>query len=113
MSAHRFPHLTAVALAALSLACSTVLSAQAGAKTKAAKPHKDSTKTKAVKDSGQVSKFFQSDQVFTATFTTNLKRIRGDKSADAPWRTATLSYAAVAPDTGTVTVPARIKTRGI
>lgn len=75
---------------------------------------KDSAQSaKALKDSGQVSKFFRTETPLVATLTTNIGRIRRDKEADAPWRAATVSYVATAPDTGTVTVPARIRTRGI
>jgi hypothetical protein len=75
---------------------------------------KDSVKmAKAASDSGKVARFFRSETPLTVTLTTNIKRIRGDKSDTPPWRTATLSYAAIAPDTGTVTIPIRIKTRGI
>jgi len=59
-----------------------------------------------------LAKFFQSETPITATLTTNVGRIRGDKNADtAPWRPATLSY--TGPDTAHGTVPVRIKTRGI
>jgi hypothetical protein len=79
-----------------------------------AKLARDSVKmAKAAKDSGSVGRFFQSETPLTVTLTTNIKRIRGDKSDKPPWRPATLSYAAPAPDTGTVTIPIRIRTRGI
>src|SRR6185295_10933760 len=100
------------AVVALTLVVSSVAAAQAGTKTGKKGP-KDSTKAKAPKDSGQLAKFYQTETPLAATLTTNIKRIRGDKSADAPWRAATLSYPATAPDTGTVTVPVRIRTRGI
>jgi hypothetical protein len=75
---------------------------------------KDSVKmAKAAADSGKVARFFRVETPLTVTLTTNIKRIKGDKSDDPPWRPATLSYAAIAPDTGTVTIPIRIKTRGI
>jgi hypothetical protein len=79
-----------------------------------AKLARDSVKmAKAAKDSGSVGRFFRSETPLTVTLTTNIKRIRGDKSDNPPWRPATLSYAAPAPDTGTVTIPIRIRTRGI
>jgi hypothetical protein len=43
--------------------------------------------------------------------TTNLKRIRGDKGDNTPWRTGTLSYTGA--DGKEVTVPVQLKTRGI
>ena len=92
------------------LALSTPVVAQSG---KDAAKSSKKKEDKPPKGDGVLSKFFQSEEPITATLTTNLKRIKGDKSADAPWRPATLSYAAVSPDTGTVTIPARIRTRGI
>jgi hypothetical protein len=75
---------------------------------------KDSVKmAKAAKDSGLVSHFFRTETPLTFTLTTNIKRIKGDKSDNSPWRAATVTYTAVAPDTGTVTLPIKIKTRGI
>src|ERR1043165_1062286 len=90
-----------VAALAVSLSASAMAGAQAGTKT-GKKTLKDTTKAKAPKDSGQLAKFFQTETPLAATLTTNIKRIRGDKGADAPWRAATLSYPAIAPDTGTV-----------
>lgn len=43
--------------------------------------------------------------------TTNIKRIRGDKGDDAPWRSGTLTY--TGSDGKEVTVPMQLKTRGI
>src|SRR5215212_7965367 len=111
MRIHRWMKLLSMFLALMAVSSGTA-GAQAGAKTGKKTP-KDSTKTKAPKDSGQLAKFYQSETPLAATLTTNIKRIRGDKSADAPWRPATLSYPATAPDTGTVMVPVRIRTRGI
>jgi hypothetical protein len=103
--------LRSIVVLCLSLAVSAVpMAAQAG---KAAQSGKKKNADKEPKGDGVLGKFFQSEDVITATLTTNIKRIKGDKSADAPWRPATLSYAAVSPDTGTVTVPTRIRTRGI
>lgn len=79
---------------------------------KAAKAARDSAKAaKAAKDSGSLQKFFQNEQPLTLTLTTNIGRIRGDKTS-SPWRPATLSYAGPSPDS-IVKVPLRIKTRGI
>lgn len=54
---------------------------------------------------------FASETPLAVTFTTNVKQLRGDKSAKAPWRAATLSY--VASDAKPVMVPVRARTRGI
>jgi hypothetical protein len=55
--------------------------------------------------------FFQTETPITVTFTVNVNKIRGDKDPDkAPWRDATLTYAA---DSGTVRIPVKAKTRGI
>jgi hypothetical protein len=91
------------------------LSAQKPIKTPdAAKLAKDSAKmAKAAKDSGTVGRFFRSETPVTMTLSLNIKRIKGDKGDNPPWRAATLSYAAIAPDTGTVKIPLRVKTRGI
>ena len=54
---------------------------------------------------------FASEQPLELTLTTNIKQIKKDKTGDAPWRAATISYAG---DGGkTVTVPVRVKTRGV
>jgi len=55
--------------------------------------------------------FFETHEPLALTFTTNLRRIRGDKADKAPWRSATLSYAG--PDGTPVVVPALARTRGI
>lgn len=101
-------------LAALGLAL-VALSAPARAQSAkdGAKSSKKKDADKRPKGDGVLSKFFQSEEPITATLTTNLKRIKGDKAADAPWRAATFSYTGVAPDTSTVTIPARIRTRGV
>ena len=54
---------------------------------------------------------FASETPLAVTLTTNIKQIKKDKMADAPWRAATLSYAGT--DGKTVTLPVRIKTRGV
>lgn len=113
MAPHRVKH-AAVALLTLGLTITGPLHAQQQSGKKAAKATSGITPgPKPPKNNGQVSKFFQSEAPLAVTLTTNIRRIRGDKSADAPWRAATLRYAATAPDTGTVVVPARIRTRGL
>jgi hypothetical protein len=60
---------------------------------------------------GKVSEFWKGTAPLEITLTVNLKKIRGDRDkAQAPWESATFSYV----DSGkTVTVPARVKSRGI
>jgi hypothetical protein len=115
MSVH---HVVGRAMRGALLLC--VVSAAGSAQVKKPKPKdsvkvaKDSVKmAKAAKDSGTVGVFFRSETPLTVTLTTNMRRIKGDKGDNPPWRPATLTYTAVAPDTGTVTIPTRIKTRGI
>jgi hypothetical protein len=105
----------ALSAAALVGAMVPSLSAQKPIKTPdAAKLAKDSAKmAKAAKDSGTVGRFFRSETPVTMTLSLNIKRIKGDKGDNPPWRAATLTYAAVAPDTGMVKIPLRVKTRGI
>ena len=113
MPAFRVQRLIAVALSCLALTASSAVAQGKPPKDSATTSKKKSDKPKSPKDSGHVAKFFQSEKPLTVTLTTNIRRIRGDKSADAPWRAATFSYAAEAPDTGIVKIPARIRTRGI
>jgi hypothetical protein len=115
MSVH---HVVGRAMRGALLLC--VVSSAVSAQVKKPKPQdsvkvaKDSVKmAKAAKDSGTVGVFFRSETPLTVTLTTNIKRIRGDKGDNPPWRLATLTYPATAPDTGTVTILTRIKTRGI
>ena len=67
--------------------------------------------TEKKRDSLKVASFYASDTPVALTLTTNIKRIRGDKEANAPYRPATISYAG--DDGKTITIPARIRTRGI
>ena len=62
-------------------------------------------------DSSKVAALYETDAPLAITLTTNIKRIRGDKEANAPYRTATISY--TGEDGKPVTIPARIRTRGI
>lgn len=55
--------------------------------------------------------FFESEEPIAVTFTTNIKRLRGDKSDKAPWRSGAMSYAT--PDGKAVSIPAQVRTRGI
>jgi hypothetical protein len=82
----------------------------AGAQAK--KDAKKRTEPKFKPDStGKIEKFFKSEEPITVTLTTNLKRLRGDKGENSPWRPGTL---AVNDTTGKpVTIPIRLKTHGI
>jgi len=100
--------------------------AKTAAKTpKATKPAKTDTSTaakllrdslKAMKiakmphDSSKVAALYAVETPLTLTLTANIKRLRDDKDANAPYRAATISYVE---DGKTVTVPARVHTRGI
>jgi hypothetical protein len=55
--------------------------------------------------------FYSSGDALVLSLTTNIKRIRGDKSQKAPWRSATLSYQDASGKA--VVIPTRIRTRGI
>jgi hypothetical protein len=90
-----------IRLATLALAC---LAAAARAQ-----DHSDTTAKHA--DSSKVSRFFQSETPVVATLTLNIKQITHDKGDDTPWRAATLSYSGS--DGARVTVPLRVRTRGI
>jgi hypothetical protein len=61
-------------------------------------------------DSSKIAPFYADETPLPITLTLNVKRIRDDKSENAPYRAATISYAA---DGKTVVVPARVRTRGI
>lgn len=57
------------------------------------------------------AKFFEPVEPLAVTLVTNIKQIRGDKDDKAPWRAAAFTYK---DDNGSdLTVPARIRTRGI
>jgi hypothetical protein len=55
--------------------------------------------------------FFEVQDPIEVTFTTNLSKLRGDKSPEPPWRPATISYKGA--DGTALTVPLRARTRGI
>ncbi|MGH7718195.1 MAG: hypothetical protein ACREON_05045 [Gemmatimonadaceae bacterium] len=57
------------------------------------------------------TRFFDTGQPLELTLTANLRQLQRDKREDAPWRAATLSYAAS--DGRTIDVPAQVRTRGI
>jgi hypothetical protein len=62
-------------------------------------------------DSTRVAPLFAGVTPLALTLTVNVKRIRSDKDANAPYRAATLSYADSAGKT--IVIPARVHTRGI
>jgi hypothetical protein len=75
-------------------------------KPKAEKPDRAPT------DTVPLAKFFEGEDPVPITLTLNVKRIRGDKDANAPWRDATISYTppgATAPEV----LPIKLKTHGI
>jgi len=55
--------------------------------------------------------FFDTDEPLTVTLVTNIKRIRGDKSDKAPWRSAQWGY--FRPDSSKVEIPIKARTRGL
>jgi hypothetical protein len=61
-------------------------------------------------DSSKIAAFYAETSPLAITLTTNIKRLRDDKSDKAPYRAATLSYVE---DGRTIVVPARVRTRGI
>jgi hypothetical protein len=62
-------------------------------------------------DSMKVAAFFRTIDPLPVTLVLNIKRIRGDRDANAPYREAVFKYKN---DSGaTISVPARVRTRGI
>src|SRR4051812_33088836 len=72
---------------------------------------KKESKAKVPKDQRDSSHFFDTEELLQLTLTANLRQLRKDKSAEAPWRAATLSYADA--DGKTLSVPLKVRTRGI
>jgi hypothetical protein len=66
---------------------------------------------KAVKRAENAAPFYSAETPMEMSLTTNMKRIKSDKSDKAPWRPATVSFT----DTSgkVVSIPTLIKTRGI
>ena len=57
---------------------------------------------------------FQGDSVLAVTIRTDVRALFGDRDTTrAPWREATLTLAGTGPTGGDVTVPLRVRTRGI
>jgi hypothetical protein len=94
----------------LVLATGAVLSETAGSQ-EAAKPIVVASAQATPKQLVPAPPFFQSLDPIEVTLTANLGKLRGDKSADAPWRPATMSYKGA--DGNALTVPVRARTRGI
>ncbi|MCA0374174.1 MAG: hypothetical protein LCH84_00810 [Gemmatimonadetes bacterium] len=106
------PALVARTLLALGVAVS-VTPEPTQAQASAAKPNADKPKAdKAEKaDKSPNPPLYRSEAPLEMTFTVNVRQLKRDRSADAPWRAATLSYK---DSTGQqVTVPVRARTRGI
>ena len=66
---------------------------------------------KAEKNAKHSEAFFATVTPLDVTLTMNIKKIRGDKSDKAPWRSATFAYKDAAGKD--VVVPAEVRTRGI
>jgi hypothetical protein len=86
--------------------------ALSSARAQAKKDAKKRTEPKFKPDTtGKIEKFFKSEEPITVTLTTNIKRIRGDKGENAPWRPGSLTVNDTAGKP--VTIPIRLKTHGI
>jgi hypothetical protein len=72
---------------------------------------KQAAMERALAKSKESEAFYTSTDQLVVTLTTNIKRIRSDKSEKAPWRPATISYTDAAGKS--VVIPTRIRTRGI
>jgi hypothetical protein len=82
------------------LLASALLAAGSSANAQAADPPPKVMKTS----------FFDSEEPLSVTLALNIKRIRGDKMDEAPWRAATLTYMS---DGKPVEIPIKARTRGI
>ena len=67
----------------------------------------------AAPDTARPVKFFATETPLAVTLTTNIKRLKNDRpdKGKAPWHAATLAY--TGSDSALVTVPVRVRTRGI
>lgn len=93
---------------ALMLAVPALAQQQSG---KTAKKAPKPEKPDSLKDT-TLAKFYTSEDPIDATLTFNIKRVKGDKGDDAPWRDATLSYTPPGA-TSPVNMPIQVKTHGI
>ncbi|HEX6576054.1 MAG TPA: hypothetical protein VF042_13890 [Gemmatimonadaceae bacterium] len=97
----------------------SIVAVSAGAQGKAKKNDKELTPEekaaadleKALKRAKLSEEFFSGTTPIDITLTTNIKRIRGDKQDQAPWRNAVFSYTDSSGKL--VQIPAQIRTRGI
>lgn len=107
----------AVPLLVLSLGVADLAQAQKKSDDKKPKAEKGAKTPKVDSLGNRIAKkpanprFFRSETPFDVTLTLNIKQIKRDKQQDAPWRTATLSYTDSVGKK--VTVPLRVKTRGV
>jgi hypothetical protein len=101
-----------IAVATLALALMPDAVARAQGPQAAAKKKKDPAVKAEKAKLEAATKFYDKndDAPLAVTLTTNIRKIRGDKGETGPWRDATLSYVN---DGKPVTVPVKIKTRGI
>src|SRR4051812_19892848 len=99
--------LPAMALAGL---CAVSIHAQDATKKAKTKKPADTTGLGEAKKN-YATPFFDSEKPVPFTLTLNVRRIRGDKGTDTPWRDASVSYTDSVGKT--VTVPAKVRTRGI
>jgi hypothetical protein len=74
------------------------------------KPKKDKTEQRELKPHDPAT-LFTAEQPLAITLTTNLKRIRGDRGENPPWRAGTITYTDSAGQPATV--PVKLRTRGI
>lgn len=108
-----------VMTAVMALAVAYPLAANAQGKEKAPSEKKQMTEEekaaadmeKAIKRAKASEAFFTATTPVEVTLTTNIKRIRGDKGEESPWRSATLSFKDSSGKD--VSLPMQIRTRGI
>ncbi len=105
-----------VIVGGLTVGASALEAQDAGKKLK--KPKEPKSAADSLKDAGPpkpqkmpAPPMFASETPLELTLTTNINQIKKDKNAEAPWRTATISYVG---ETGkTITVPVRVRSRGL
>jgi hypothetical protein len=104
------PRLTRVGALVAAALLSGVASAQDSTKLATAQLSSVASSRDSSKHRGAAA-FFESQEPIEVTLTTNIGKIRRDKSENPPWRPATLSYKGA--DSNLVTVPLQARTRGI
>ncbi|MEP6491132.1 MAG: hypothetical protein ABJF01_00550 [bacterium] len=95
--------------ALLSASASTAAAQASPPTTKPAKPPREPKAGKTPVDS--LVKFFRSEIPVNVTLTTNIRQLRADKDTNPPWRAATFTHTATG--AAPVTIPVRVRTRGI